>query len=128
MIIDKIISQAVSKAVKELYGVDAPAETIVPQETRKEFEGNLTIVTFPWVKAARKSPEQVGTEIGNWLVEHESAVNRFNVIKGFLNIVIEPTYWNAVLADVLNTPNYGLTKPTDESPLVMVPLLFVTRS
>lgn len=120
MIIDKIISQAVSKAVKELYGVDAPAETIVPQETRKEFEGNLTIVTFPWVKAARKSPEQVGTEIGNWLVEHESAVNRFNVIKGFLNIVIEPTYWNAVLADVLNTPNYGLTKPTDESPLVMV--------
>ncbi len=120
MIIDNIISQAVSNAVKELYGVDAPAESIVPQATRKEFEGNLTIVTFPWVKAARKSPEQVGTEIGTWLVDNEKAVNRFNVIKGFLNIVIEPTYWNAVLRHVLDTPNYGLTTPTEESPLVMV--------
>lgn len=120
MIIDKIISQAVSNAVKDLYGVDAPAETIVPQATRKEFEGNLTIVTFPWVKAARKSPEQVGEEIGNWLVANEPAVNRFNVIKGFLNIVIEPTYWNAVLSHVLNTPDYGLTAPGPDSPLVMV--------
>ena len=120
MIVDKIIAEAVSRAVKELYGVDAPAETIVPQATRKEFEGNLTIVTFPWVKAARKSPEQVGTEIGNWLVDNEPAVSRFNVIKGFLNIVIEPTYWNAVLRHVLETPDYGLTAATDESPLVMV--------
>ncbi len=120
MIVDKIIAEAVSRAVKELYGVDAPAESIVPQATRKEFEGNLTIVTFPWVKAARKSPEQVGTEIGNWLVDNEPAVSRFNVIKGFLNIVIEPTYWNAVLRHVLETPDYGLTAATDESPLVMV--------
>ncbi len=120
MIVDNIIAQAVSRAVKELYGVDAPAESIVPQATRKEFEGNLTIVTFPWVKAARKSPEQVGTEIGNWLVDNEPAVNRFNVIKGFLNIVIEPTYWNAVLAHVLETPDYGITAATPESPLVMV--------
>ena len=120
MIVDNIIAQAVSRAVKELYGVDAPAESIVPQATRKEFEGNLTIVTFPWVKAARKSPEQVGTEIGNWLVDNEPAVNRFNVIKGFLNIVIEPTYWNAVLAHILETPNYGLTAPSADSPLVMV--------
>ena len=120
MIVDKIISEAVSHAVKELYGVDCPADSIVPQATRKEFEGNLTVVTFPWVKAARKSPEQVGTEIGNWLVDNEAAVNRFNVIKGFLNIVIEPTYWNAVLAHVLSTPDYGLTAPTPESPLVMV--------
>ncbi|MDE6513720.1 MAG: arginine--tRNA ligase [Muribaculaceae bacterium] len=120
MIVDKIIAQAVSRAVKELYGVETPAESIVPQATRKEFEGNMTIVTFPWVKAARKSPEQVGTEIGNWLVDNEPAVNRFNVIKGFLNIVIEPTYWNAVLAHVLETPDYGLTAATEESPLVMV--------
>ncbi len=120
MILDNIIAQAVSRAVKELYGVDAPAESIVPQATRKEFEGNLTVVTFPWVKAARKSPEQVGTEIGNWLVDNEPAVNRFNVIKGFLNIVIEPTYWNAVLAHVLETPDYGFTAATPDSPLVMV--------
>lgn len=120
MLIDNIISQAVSRAVNALYGVDTPAGHIVPQATRKEFEGNLTIVTFPWVKAARKSPEQVGTEIGNWLVDNEPAVNRFNVIKGFLNIVIEPTYWNAVLRHVAETPDYGIVKPTDDSPLVMV--------
>ena len=120
MIIDNIIAQATSRAVKELYGVDAPAESIVPQATRKEFEGNLTIVTFPWVKTARKSPEQVGTDIGNWLVENEPAVSRFNVIKGFLNIVIEPTYWNAVLRHVMDTPHYGLTDATEQSPLVMV--------
>ncbi|MDE7110325.1 MAG: arginine--tRNA ligase [Muribaculaceae bacterium] len=120
MLIDKIISEAVSRAVKALYGVDAPADSIVPQATRKEFEGNLTIVTFPWVKAARKSPEQVGTEIGNWLVDNEPAVNRFNVIKGFLNIVIEPTYWNAVLKHISETPDYGSTRPTADSPLVMV--------
>lgn len=120
MLIDKIISEAVSRAVKALYGVDAPADSIVPQATRKEFEGNLTIVTFAWVKAARKSPEQVGTEIGNWLVDNEPAVNRFNVIKGFLNIVIEPTYWNAVLKHISETPDYGFTRPTADSPLVMV--------
>ncbi len=120
MIVDKIIAEAVSRAVKELYGIDAPADTIVPQATRKEFEGNLTVMTFPWVKAARKAPEQVGTEIGNWLVDNEPAVNRFNVIKGFLNIVIEPTYWNAVLRHIAETPDYGLTAPAADAPLVMV--------
>lgn len=120
MIIDNIISQAVSRAVKSLYGVDSPAESIVPQATRKEFEGDLTIVTFNWTKAARKSPEQVGEEIGSWLVANEPAVNRFNVIKGFLNIVIEPTYWSTMLQSVLDTPDYGLTAPTADSPLVMV--------
>ncbi len=120
MQIDQIIAQAVSRAVKELYGVDTPAEKIVPQATRKEFEGNLTVVTFPWVKAARKSPEQTGKEIGDWLVENEPAVNRYNVIKGFLNIVIEPTYWNAVLSHIIDTPHYGTTEPTTDSPLVMV--------
>lgn len=120
MSIDNIIAQAVAKAVKELYNVEADASTITPQTTKKEFEGNLTIVVFPWVKAARKSPEAVGTEIGEWLVANEPAVNRFNVIKGFLNIVIEPTFWNSVLNDIEKTENYGLTVATDESPLVMV--------
>lgn len=120
MSIDNIIAQAVAKAVKELYSVEVDASTITPQTTKKEFEGNLTIVVFPWVKAARKSPEAVGTEIGEWLVANEPAVNRFNVIKGFLNIVIEPTFWNSVLSHIETTENYGLTKATDESPLVMV--------
>ena len=92
MSIDNIISRAVAVAVKELYGLDTAAESIVPQATRKEFEGNLTIVVFPWVKAARKSPEAVGTEIGEWLQKNEPAVERFNVVKSFLNIVIEPKF------------------------------------
>ncbi len=120
MSIDNIIAQAVAKAVKKLYNVEVDASTITPQTTKKEFEGNLTIVVFPWVKAARKSPEAVGTEIGEWLVANEPAVNRFNVIKGFLNIVIEPTFWNSVLNDIEKTENYGLTAATEESPLVMV--------
>ena len=120
MSIDSIISQAVSRAVKELYGVDTAPEAIVPQTTKKEFEGNLTIVVFPWVKAARQSPEAVGTAIGGWLVENEPAVARFNVIKGFLNLVIEPRFWNQVLSHIAGTENYGIVPVTDESPLVMV--------
>ena len=121
MQIDSIISQAVSHAVKALYGVDTPAESIVPQTTRKEFEGNLTVVVFPWVKAARKAPESVATEIGQWLVENEPAVDRFNVVKGFLNIVIRPTYFSTVLKTIADAgETYGFTEATDESPLVMV--------
>ena len=117
---DKIIASAVAKAVKALYDVDVAASSIVPHTTKKEFEGNLTIVVFPWVKAARKSPEAVGSEIGQWLVDNEPAVNRFNVIKGFLNIVIEPTFWNSVLTSISQADNYGITPVTEESPLVMV--------
>ncbi len=120
MSIDQIIAQGVAKAVKALYGVDTPADKIVPQTTRKEFEGNLTVVVFPWVKAARKSPEQVGTEIGDWLVENEPAVDRFNVVKGFLNIVIEPTFWCSVLKHIESTPSFGIEAATETSPLVMV--------
>ncbi len=120
MSIDLIIAQGVAKAVKELYGVDTDASAIMPQATRKEFEGNLTVVVFPWVKAARKSPEAVGQEIGQWLVDIEPAVDRFNVVKGFLNIVIEPSFWNSVLEHISATDNFGIVAPTADSPLVMV--------
>ncbi len=120
MSIDNLISAAVARAVKELYGVDTAPESIVPQATRKEFEGNLTIVVFPWVKAARKAPEVVGAEIGQWLAENEGAVQRFNVVKGFLNIVIEPRYWNGVLQSIAADADYGTVAATPESPLVMV--------
>ena len=120
MSIDQIIAQGVAKAVKELYGVETPADQIAPQTTRKEFEGNLTVVVFPWVKAARKSPEQVGNEIGQWLVDNEPAVDRFNVVKGFLNLVIEPTFWCSVLHHIEEAKDFGLTASTPDSPLVMV--------
>lgn len=120
MSIDNIIAQAVARAVNALYGVETDPSSIVPQTTKKEFEGNLTVVVFPWVKAARKAPEAVGKEIGDWLVDNEPAVNRYNVIKGFLNIVIEPTYFTSMLRHISETPDYGTVPVTPESPLVMV--------
>lgn len=120
MSIDSIIANAVSRAVKDLYGIETPAEKIVPQATRKEFEGNLTVVVFPWVKAARKSPEMVGEEIGSWLEANEPAVEKFNVVKGFLNITIAPKYWNSVLKHIAETKDYGITHADESSPLVMV--------
>ena len=120
MSIDKIIAQAVARAVKELYDIDESPEKITPQATRKEFEGNMTVVVFPWVKAARKAPEAVGTEIGQWLLDNEPAVNMFNVVKGFLNITIEPRFWDTVLDAIDKTPDYGITKADENSPRVMV--------
>jgi arginyl-tRNA synthetase len=121
MSIDNIISEAVSKAVKALYGIEATADSIKPQETRKEFEGNLTIVVFPWVKAARKAPEAVGAEIGEWLVANEPAVASFNVVKGFLNLTITSTFWCSVLSAIEDAgDNYGRKAADDKSPLVMV--------
>ncbi len=120
MSIETIIQSAVASAVKALYGVEVTPESVVPQATRKEFEGNLTVVVFPWVKAARKAPEAVGAEIGQWLVDNEPAVARFNVVKGFLNLVIEPLFWNGVLQAIAAENHYGIKEATDESPLVMV--------
>ncbi|MBD5307652.1 MAG: arginine--tRNA ligase [Bacteroides sp.] len=120
MSIDNIISQAVAKALKALYGIEATPESIVPQATRKEFEGNLTIVVFPWVKTARKSPEAVATEIGKWLEDNEPAVARFNAVKGFLNIVIEPSFWSSVLSHIEREEDWGLKNADENSPLVMV--------
>lgn len=120
MSLDNIIAEATARAVKELYGVDADPAKIEPQATRKEFEGNLTIVVFPWVKAARKAPEAVAAEIGQWLVDNEPAVDRFNAVKGFLNLVIEPSFWSSVLQHIYETPQWGIQPVTDKSPLVMI--------
>lgn len=120
MSIDSIIQDAVAKAVDALYDVKTDPNSIVPQSTRKEFEGNLTVVVFPWVKAARKSPEAVGNEIGQWLVENEPAVAAFNVVKGFLNITIEPRFWNSVLDAIAKNPTFGFHAADENSPLVMV--------
>ena len=112
MSIDNIIAQGTARAVKALYNVDVDAATIQPQTTKKEFEGNLTIVVFPWVKAARKAPEAVGTEIGQWLVDNEPAVARFNVIKGFF--VDEPGFYNNL--QLIEIGDTGTAAWTDEFP------------
>ena len=120
MSIDNIISQATADAVKALYGLEMSADKIVPQTTKKEFEGNLTIVVFPFVKAAKKSPEATAQEIGEYLQQNCDAVKSFNVIKGFLNIVIEPAFWVSVLNHIAETPDYGFKAVTPESELVMI--------
>ena len=118
--IDSILSQATAQAVKELYGVDFPAEKIVPQTTKKEFEGNETIVVFPFLKASHKAPDATAQEIGDYLVAHCDAVEKFNVIKGFLNITICPSFWTGLLNQVASTADYGFVPVTDKSQLVMI--------
>lgn len=120
MNIDNIVSQGVSDAVKKLYGLDVPPEKISPSATKKEFEGNLTVMVFPFVKVARKSPEDTGRQIGEWLVENVEAVSAFNVIKGFLNISIDPAFWMHTLEAAAENPEFGFRKVSDTSPLVMV--------
>ena len=120
MNIDSIIAQGVADAVKALYGQDVTPESVSVQATKKKFEGNLTVVVFPYVKAARKAPEAVASEIGQWMTENLDAVSAFNVVKGFLNLSVAPQYWTRLLAAIDSDENYGITAPTDKSPLVMV--------
>ena len=120
MIIEKNISTAVVEAVKELYGQDVPAEQAQLQKTRQGFEGNLTLVVFPFVKVARKKPEDVAHEIGQYLVGKCDAVASFNVVKGFLNLVIAPEAWLQLLSDIHNDDDFGCKKATADSPLVMI--------
>lgn len=120
MSIDNILAQATADAVKALYGAEVAAESIVPSTTKKEFEGNLTIVVFPFLKASHKRPEDTAQEIGEYLVANCEAVEKFNVIKGFLNITIKPSFWTSVLQSVEATENFGCKPVTDDSRLVMI--------
>ena len=107
-------------AVKALYGADVQPAMVQLQKTKKEFEGHLTLVTFPLLRLSRKNPEQTAQEIGAWLQENEPMVSRFNVIKGFLNMSIASSYWCSLLASIDADAGYGTTKATDQSPLVMI--------
>ena len=120
MKIEQLIVSGVVAAVSELYGQTVAESSVQLQKTRPEFEGNLTVVVFPFVKMARKSPEQTAQEIGQWLVEHSEAVSACNAVKGFLNLVIAPEAWLKLLADIDHDDRYGLKQATAESPLVMI--------
>ena len=120
MSIDNIIAQSVVDAVKSLYGMETEAGKITLQTTKKEFEGNLTVVVFPFLKASKKSPEATAQEIGEYLVKNCEAVKSFNVIKGFLNIVIEPEFWCKTLNHIAATPDFGFKTATPDSELVMI--------
>lgn len=120
MTIEEVISQGVAGALHELYGLDIDAASVSPAPTSKDFEGDLTVVVFPWLKASHKAPQVTAQEIGQWLADHVEAVDSFNVVKGFLNIVVSPKWWLSVFHGIKADQNFGLTKAGDNSELVMV--------
>ena len=120
MNIESIISKAAQEAVKSLYGQDVPEKMVQLQKTRSEFEGNLTLVVFPFVKMARKSPEQTAQEIGQRLVDSCPAVEKFNVVKGFLNLSVGQGAWLQLLEAIDRDERYGMKTAGEDSPLVMI--------
>ena len=120
MNIETLISGAAAKAVKALYGMEATEKMLQLQKTRSEFEGNLTLVVFPFVKAAKKSPEQTAQEIGQYLMDHCQAVEKFNVVKGFLNLSVGQGTWLQLLQAIDANEHFGLKTVNEDSPLVMI--------
>ena len=120
MNIEALISKAAGEAVKALYGMDANEKMLQLQKTRNEFEGNLTLVVFPFVKAAKKSPEQTAQEIGEYLQQNCSAVEKFNVVKGFLNLSVGDGAWAELLSAINKDDHFGMKQASDDSPLVMI--------
>ncbi len=122
MTLENILTEAVQTAVKNLYGIEATAQQVQIQKTRPEFEGNLTIVVFPFVKAARKAPAQVAAEIGEALLGHE-IVEKYNAVQGFLNLSIAPAFWLGQLENIYADAHYGYLSRQKEDgtqPLMMV--------
>lgn len=120
MKIESRICLAVIAAVKELYGQDVTESMVQLQKTKTEFEGNLTLVVFPFLKVSKKKPEDTAQDIGEYIVQHCDVIAKFNVVKGFLNLVIAPAAWIALLNEMNGDATYGLKAVTDESPLVMI--------
>ena len=116
---DKLVASVIS-GLKALYGQEVPEKMVQMQKTKKEFEGHLTLVVFPFLKMSRKGPEQTAQEIGEYLKANEPAVAAFNVIKGFLNLTIASATWIELLNEIQADEQYGLVQVTDASPLVMI--------
>jgi arginyl-tRNA synthetase len=120
MSIELIIRDQIVGAIEKCYQQQIDPNLVQLQNTRKEFEGDITLVVFPFVRMSKKSPEQTAAEIGDYLQQNVTEVEKYNVVKGFLNLVISSGYWVSVLNSVSSTANYGITGPTDSSKLVMV--------
>lgn len=114
------INKAALEAVKALYGQDVPEKMVQVQKTKKEFEGSLTLVVFPFLKISKKKPEDTAAEIGEWMKQNCKAVAGYNVVKGFLNIVIDTAAWIGMLNDINADEHYGEKQATEDSPLVMI--------
>jgi len=119
MNLETTIQSVVSQSVKSLYGADTTADQIQIQKTKKEFEGDITVVVFPFVKIARKSPEVTGQEIGTYILSNNPLVSNFNVIKGFLNLSIHTSYWLEALSEINEQEAFG-TKQSENAPVMMI--------
>lgn len=120
MDIETIVTEGVVKAVKELYGTDAEPKSLTPSATKREFEGDLTVVVFPLLRMSRKSPEATASEIGEWLVANVPAIEKYNAVKGFLNLTVSPAYWLGRLHEIASDADFGFRKVGPDSDLVMV--------
>ena len=120
MDIETTLVQSVVEAIKSLYGTDFSAEKIQLQKTRKEFEGDFTLVVFPFLALSKKRPEETAQEIGEFLKANQPVISAFNVVKGFLNLSIATSYWIDLLGNIDSTEKWGTVEATEESPLVMV--------
>ena len=120
MNLENTLVQSVAEAVKELYGADFDTQKIQLQKTRKEFEGDFTVVVFPFLALSKKRPEETAQEIGEELKNSLPIISSFNVVKGFLNLAIAPSYWVELLKHIDATDKWGTTPVTEASPLVMV--------
>ena len=120
MNIEQKLVASVIGGLKALYGQDVPAAQVQLQKTKKEFEGHLTLVVFPFLRMSKKGPEQTAQEIGEYLQANEPSVSTFNVIKGFLNLTIASSAWIELLNGIHADAQYGVVSATDKSPLVMI--------
>jgi len=114
----QLIQNQVTKGVKDLYQTEFSAADVPINTTRKEFEGDYTVVVFPFTKAARKGPEAIAAELGEYLVREVPEIDRFNVVKGFLNLVIQDTYWKDFLLDISQDGHYGQQPPNGQKVMV----------
>ena len=120
MKIEDKIAQGVAEAVKALYGADTDIQSAMPGATRKGFDGDYTVVVFPFLRASKAKPEDTAQAIGQWLVENVDCIGSYNVVKGFLNLSIDPAYWTGELLRVAADPDFGILTPAPDAPLVMV--------
>jgi arginyl-tRNA synthetase len=119
MILETQIAIALQNALKKLYDIDIEADPALVQPTRKGFEGDLTVVVFPWVKVARKSPDALGAEIGQQLLENLDCIQEFNVVKGYLNLQIKEEFWLQLLEQESDNEGYGRLDTCDEAPVLI---------
>ena len=115
---DKIVAQAAANAIHKLWETEVDPSAVQVQITRKEFEGDYTVVVFPFVKTSRQAPEATGAAMGEWIVANVPEISAFNCVKGFLNLSLSNEYWNSVLAEMVHTPDFGQLPDTGRTVMV----------